>query len=96
MTASVQRYLSAGILTIWGVMLAHFYVSGADVCNMLRSGCASCGNYRPDGKGSARSRDELVKVIGKVAFPVESGRRVPLVLAKNVTPCDPPEETFIY
>jgi uncharacterized repeat protein (TIGR03943 family) len=37
-----------------------------------------------------------VKVIGKVAFPVESGRKVPLVLAKSVTPCDPPEETFIY
>ena len=28
MRASVQRYLSAGILTIWGVMLAHFYFSG--------------------------------------------------------------------
>ncbi len=37
-----------------------------------------------------------VKVIGKAAFPVESGRRVPLVLAESVTPCDPPEETFIY
>ena len=37
-----------------------------------------------------------VKVVGKAAFPVESGRRVPLVLAKSVTPCDPPEETFIY
>ena len=37
-----------------------------------------------------------VKVIGKAVFPVESGRRVPLVLAESVTPCDPPEETFIY
>ena len=37
-----------------------------------------------------------VKVIGKAAFPVESGRRAPLVLAESVTPCDPPEETFIY
>jgi uncharacterized repeat protein (TIGR03943 family) len=37
-----------------------------------------------------------VKVIGKAAFPVESGRRVPIVLAESVTPCDPPEETFIY
>jgi len=37
-----------------------------------------------------------VKVIGKASFPVESGRRVPLVLAESVTPCDPPEETFIY
>ena len=37
-----------------------------------------------------------VKIIGKAAFPVESGRRVPLVLAESVTPCEPPEETFIY
>jgi uncharacterized repeat protein (TIGR03943 family) len=37
-----------------------------------------------------------VKVTGKAAFPVESGRRVPLVLAESVTPCEPPEETFIY
>ncbi len=37
-----------------------------------------------------------VKVIGKASFPVESGRRVPLVIAETVTPCDPPEETFIY
>jgi uncharacterized repeat protein (TIGR03943 family) len=37
-----------------------------------------------------------VRVIGKAAFPVESGRRVPIVLAESVTPCDPPEETFIY
>ena len=37
-----------------------------------------------------------IKVVGKAAFPVESGRRVPIVLAESVTPCDPPEETFIY
>ena len=37
-----------------------------------------------------------VRVTGKAAFPVESGRRVPIVLAESVTPCDPPEETFIY
>ena len=28
MTESLQRYLSAGVLTIWGVMLAYFYFSG--------------------------------------------------------------------
>ena len=28
MTASLQRYFSAGVLTIWGVMLAYFYFSG--------------------------------------------------------------------
>ena len=37
-----------------------------------------------------------VKVTGKASFPVEGGRRVPLVLANTVTPCDPPDETFIY
>ena len=37
-----------------------------------------------------------VKVIGKAAFPVENGRTIPLVVAESVTPCDPPEETFIY
>jgi uncharacterized repeat protein (TIGR03943 family) len=37
-----------------------------------------------------------VRVVGKAAFPVESGRRVPIVLAESVSPCDPPEETFIY
>jgi uncharacterized repeat protein (TIGR03943 family) len=37
-----------------------------------------------------------IKVIGKATFPVESGRRVPLVMAESVTSCNPPEETFIY
>jgi uncharacterized repeat protein (TIGR03943 family) len=37
-----------------------------------------------------------VKVIGKASFPIESGRRTPLVIADTVTPCDPPEETLIY
>lgn len=37
-----------------------------------------------------------VRVTGKASFPVESGHRVPLVIADSVTPCDPPEETFIY
>jgi uncharacterized repeat protein (TIGR03943 family) len=37
-----------------------------------------------------------VKVTGKASFPVESGQRAPLVIADSVTPCDPPEETFIY
>lgn len=37
-----------------------------------------------------------VKVVGKATFPTEDGRRVPLILAESVSPCDPPEETFIY
>ena len=37
-----------------------------------------------------------IKVTGTASFPVESGRRVPVLLAKSVSPCQPPEETFIY
>jgi uncharacterized repeat protein (TIGR03943 family) len=37
-----------------------------------------------------------VKVTGTASFPLEGERRVPLLVAKSVTPCDPPEETFIY
>ena len=37
-----------------------------------------------------------IKVTGTASFPIESGRRVPLLVANSVTPCDPPEETFVY
>ena len=37
-----------------------------------------------------------IKVTGTASFPIEDGRRVPFLVAKSVTPCDPPEETFIY
>ena len=37
-----------------------------------------------------------IKVTGTASFPIESGRRVPLLVANSVTPCEPPEETFIY
>lgn len=37
-----------------------------------------------------------VKVTGKATFPLEGGRRVPVVMADHVTPADPPEESFIY
>ena len=47
-------------------------------------------------KAQPVSEMSWVKVTGKAAFPVESGRRVPLVLAESVTRCDPPDETFIY
>ena len=36
------------------------------------------------------------KVVGKVTFPLENGRRVPLVHADKVTPCDPPSEAMLY
>ncbi len=37
-----------------------------------------------------------VKVTGVATFPVEGGRRTPVVVAKAVEPCDPPDESFIY
>jgi uncharacterized repeat protein (TIGR03943 family) len=37
-----------------------------------------------------------VRVTGKATFPVEGGRRVPVVVADSVTACDPPDDTFIY
>ena len=37
-----------------------------------------------------------VKVRGKVTFPIEGGRTVPIVVAESVQPCDPPDESFIY
>ena len=37
-----------------------------------------------------------IRVTGTASFPVESGRRVPVLVANSVTPCEPPEETFIY
>ena len=37
-----------------------------------------------------------IKVTGTASFPMEGGRRVPLLVANRVTPCEPPEETIIY
>jgi putative membrane protein len=37
-----------------------------------------------------------IKVKGRATFPVEAGRRVPVVLASSVTPTEPPPESFIY
>ncbi|PTX93243.1 TIGR03943 family protein [Spartobacteria bacterium LR76] len=37
-----------------------------------------------------------VKVVGTATFPVEGGRIIPLVVAKSVKSCDPPEEAMIY
>ena len=36
-----------------------------------------------------------IRVTGTASFPIEGGRRV-LLVANSVTPCEPPEETFIY
>lgn len=36
-----------------------------------------------------------VKVVGKATFPVEGGKRIPIVVSDSVKPCDPPESSFI-
>lgn len=36
------------------------------------------------------------KVVGTVTFPMENGRRIPLVHATSVTPTDPPSEAMLY
>ena len=37
-----------------------------------------------------------VKVTGLATFPTEGGRRIPVLMAKSIEACDPPEESFIY
>ena len=36
------------------------------------------------------------RVVGKVAFPVENGRRIPVVQAVSAAKCDPPGELMLY
>ena len=36
------------------------------------------------------------KVVGKVTFPLENGRRVPLIHADTVAACEPPSEAMLY
>ena len=36
------------------------------------------------------------KVVGTVSFPMENGRRIPLIHATSVTPTDPPAEAMLY
>ena len=36
------------------------------------------------------------KVVGQITFPLENGRRVALVHADKVTPCEPPNEAMLY
>jgi uncharacterized repeat protein (TIGR03943 family) len=37
-----------------------------------------------------------VRVVGKVAFPIEGGRTIPILKATSVKQVDPPEETMLY
>ena len=36
------------------------------------------------------------RVVGKITFPVEDGRRVPIIKTETLTPCDPPAEAMLY
>ena len=46
-------------------------------------------------KNSTIPEMSWVKVTGKATFPVEGGKRIPLVVSDSVKPCDPPESSFI-
>jgi hypothetical protein len=35
-------------------------------------------------------------VVGKVEFPIEGGRTIPVLKATSVQQVDPPEETMLY
>jgi uncharacterized repeat protein (TIGR03943 family) len=37
-----------------------------------------------------------IRVTGKASFPLEGGRRNPLVIADSITETEPPRETFLY
>jgi uncharacterized repeat protein (TIGR03943 family) len=37
-----------------------------------------------------------VKVVGKVTFPIEGGRTIPVLVATKVVQVEPPEETMLY
>ena len=36
------------------------------------------------------------RVVGTVEFPLENGRRIPIIHAQAATPCDPPSEAMLY
>ena len=53
-------------------------------------------NVEPRSRPEDRGEMSWTKVVGTVTFPMENGRRVPLVRADKVTPCDPPSEAMLY
>jgi uncharacterized repeat protein (TIGR03943 family) len=44
----------------------------------------------------AASEMSWVRVVGKVTFPIEGGRTIPVLKATSVTVTPPPEETMLY
>ena len=49
-------------------------------------------------KAGTKAPEEMTwtKVVGTVSFPMENGRRVPIIHATGVTPTDPPAEAMLY
>jgi uncharacterized repeat protein (TIGR03943 family) len=84
-------------------MPARAHNSEGDRFNLVRMFVVCCAaDARPvavtvqTAKKDSIAEMSWVKVTGKATFPVEGGQRIPMVVAKEVALCDPPEETFIY
>ena len=47
---------------------------------------------------SAKAPVEMswTRVVGTVEFPLENGRRIPIIHAQTATQCDPPSEAMLY
>ena len=63
--------------------------------------CAADAEADRDARGQRRkspSAPEMswVRVVGKVDFPIEGGRTIPILRAVSVKQTDPPEETMLY
>jgi uncharacterized membrane protein YcgQ (UPF0703/DUF1980 family) len=59
---------------------------------LLRRGARPVAVTVQTAKKDSIAEMSWVKVTGKATFPVEGGQRIPMVVAKEVALCDPPEE----
>lgn len=76
---------------------------GADRFSLLRMYIMCCAaDARPvalpvvGNPDTPLSKMQWITVAGTVSYHVEGGEYVPILKAESVTPCEPPEETFIY
>ena len=51
---------------------------------------------KADTKVKAPVEMAWTRVVGTVEFPLENGRRMPIIHAQTVSPCDPPSEAMLY
>ena len=51
---------------------------------------------KADSKAKSPVEMAWTRVVGTVEFPLENGRRIPIVHAQTATPCDPPAEAMLY